>query len=169
MVGVLQTPAVKSPSSMCCCSALLCQVTGVWGVALVLSRICPVWLSPTQWGVKTDESHLPQREVSALQAPTEIKTMGESHCEIVRCQLEMPLHSGSGNLPSGVEGLCPSLSQQKQIPGPEVSPGTVHAKIWLDLTQIHCQCLCKKLLTKEASVGGKFSFFSFFGIPNRLK
>lgn len=110
-------------------------VTAVCGVALVLST---TWLNPTKGGVRTDKPHVPQRKRSATAGTyRDPRPREKSHCEIGRCQLEM--HNGSGDLPSGVEGLCPSLSKshvQKYLQSLHMQ-----LRIWLDLTQIHCQHL----------------------------
>lgn len=144
MVGVLQTPAVKSLSTMCCWSALLCQVTAVCGMALVLSRISPIWLNLQNVESRLINPICLTGRYQPLQAPTEIKTMGE----IPLWNCEMPAGDAIAQwIRKSAQGCGGTVS----IPQPaEANPRSrsisshcaCRSRMWLDLTPIHCQSLC---------------------------
>lgn len=124
---------------MCCWSALLCQVTGVCGMALV-SRIRPVRLSPRKCGVKTDNPIASKEDISHCRHLQRWRPWEKSHSEIVRCQL-------------GMDGIARWIRKSAQWGGGTVSiPQLAEAnprsrsisshwacslKIWLDLTPVH--------------------------------
>lgn len=78
----------------------------------------------------------------------------------------MLLQTVTRKLHSGIKGLWPFLSLQKQMPSPEVSLVTVQSslRIWLDPNPVHCQLLYSKRLSQRLFSRMEIQFSSVFGM-----